>query len=63
MNERFSNFYKMLKKSLQSITIKTPFVNFTFAPLQFSASCSGCFFIYVSNLLVILFSFEVLCLK
>lgn len=33
MNECINKFYKTVKKSLQSITIKTPFVNFTFAPL------------------------------
>ncbi len=33
MNECFKNLYKVLKNSLQSITIKTPFVNLTFAPL------------------------------
>jgi len=36
MNECFRNIYNLAKSTFKSVTIKTPFVNFTFAPLKIS---------------------------
>jgi len=44
MNECFKLIFKLFKSTLKSLTIKTPFIDFTFAPLHFTARLFWLFF-------------------